>query len=106
MSLKKSRAWFYFSKYIKARDGNICFICNRTASGMGLHCGHFIQAFGNQNTFFDEKNCHSSCYNCNINKYGNILEYRDKINAKYGKDFDLELRKRAKIHKSYTEKEL
>lgn len=106
MTLKKSRAWYYFSKYIKARDGEKCFICGRIASGKGLHAGHFVQAFGNQNTFFEETNVHSSCYNCNINKYGNLLEYRRKIIEKYGVGYDEELERRGRQHKQWSKREL
>ena len=105
-SLKTSQAWKHFAAYIKKRDRYTCFTCDRKAEGSGLHAGHFVQAFGHQNTFFNEKNVAAQCYNCNINKYGNIWEYGQRLNKKYGEGTTEELTKLGKVYKQWAKKEL
>lgn len=74
-SLKK-KFWIVFSKYIKARDKNICFTCGRYGEGSGMHSGHFIpKAAGGLALYFNEDNVHAQCYNCNINLFGRQYEY-------------------------------
>ena len=71
-----------------------------------MGAGHFIQAFGNQNTFFEETNVHAQCTSCNLQKSGNLLEYRRRIIKKYGVGYDLKLEKMARVYKQWRPKEL
>lgn len=74
--------------------------------GQGLGAGHFIQAFGHQNTFFDPTNVHAQCTYCNLTLNGNLLEYRRRIIEKYGEGYDELLEKRGRIYKQWTKREL
>lgn len=76
----KKKLWEVFSKYIKARDKNICFTCGRYAEGSGMHSGHFIpKSVGGIALYFHEDNVHAQCYNCNINLGGNQYIYGIKL---------------------------
>jgi len=106
VSLKKSRAWFYFSKYIKARDNYTCVTCGKRAKGKAMGAGHFIQAHGHQSTFFDETNVHAQCSQCNCWDTTSLLRYRRFIIKKYGKGYDEVLEKRGRNYKQYDTKSL
>lgn len=106
MGLKKHRAWYYFASYIKKRDKGICFTCGNRASGRAYHAGHFIQAFGNQNVFFDETNVHGQCAKCNLWLSGNLGIYSMKLREKYGESHDKELLKKSRKTKQFSEKDL
>lgn len=78
-SLKK-KLWKVFSEYIRKRDKNICFICNKFATGSAYHAGHFIpKSIGGLALYFHEDNVHGCCYHCNINLGGNLYEYGMKL---------------------------
>jgi len=79
----KKKLWLVFSLYIRTRDKNICFICNKSATGSAYHAGHFIpKSVGGADLYFHEDNVHGCCYHCNINLGGNLYEYGIKL----GKD--------------------
>lgn len=78
-SLKK-KLWVVFSKYIRQRDGYICYTCGRKGEGAGMHSGHFIsKAAGGLALYFNETNVNAQCYHCNINCSGNIWEYGQRL---------------------------
>jgi hypothetical protein len=80
ISKLKKKLWIEFSKYIRARDKNICFICGRRAEGSGYHAGHFIpKSVGGIELYFHEDNVKGCCYHCNINLGGNLYEYGMKL---------------------------
>lgn len=105
-SLKKSTAWKYFALYIKERDNWTCQTCGKKGIGRFMNAGHFIQAFGNANVFFDEKNVYAQCINCNIWGGGKQAILREVIIKRFGKKAENELWKKAKIIKQWNDKEL
>lgn len=80
ISKLKSKLWIEFSRFIRNRDGGICFICGRKAEGSAYHAGHFIpKSVGGIALYFHEENVHGCCYHCNINLGGNLYEYGLKL---------------------------
>ncbi len=76
----KKELWKWFTLYIKQRDNWACFTCGRRCEGSGAHGGHFItKSIGGILLYFDERNVHCQCYNCNINLAGNIWEYGQRL---------------------------
>lgn len=106
MSLKKTLAWKWFALYIKIRDGWTCVTCWKKARGRGMGAGHFIQAHGHQNTFFDETNVHAQCSRCNGWDTTSLLRYRRAIIKKYGAGYDRKLEKLGNKYKQWSKKEL
>lgn len=106
MNLKHTLAWKYFSTFIKERDNWTCFTCGAQIRGKDMHCGHFIQAFGNAATFFDERNNHAQCRHCNITLGGNKKVYRQKMIEKYGSDIEDILLRQAREIKQYTKQDI
>jgi len=105
-SLKKSTAWKWFALYIKERDNWTCQTCGRRGKGRFMNAGHFIQAFGHASVFFDERNVHAQCMNCNLWGGGKPAVLREKIIKKYGEKAEEELWQKAKEIKQWTKKEL
>lgn len=103
LSKAKEKARVAFSIYIRTRDALqttgfkdelICFTCLKTYPAFGKGCaqaGHFIPG-RHTSVFFDERNCHGQCYNCNINLKGNFLAYQDRMIEEYGQEVIDELR--------------
>lgn len=101
----KKDLWKVFSKFIRTRDKNICFTCDRYAEGSGMHAGHFITgATCPPELYFDELNIHAQCYHCNINLSGNWVEYDRRMIKKYGKKVVDKLKQRQK-HEQGQKKE-
>ena len=91
----KKELWKLFSLFIRERDNYICFTCGRKGSGGGMHAGHFITgATCSAKLYFDEKNVHAQCYNCNINLSGNWVVYEKCMIQKYGEAIVNELKLR------------
>lgn len=83
ISVLKRKLWEVFSKFIRQRDGYICFTCGRKGEGSGMHAGHFIsKAVGGIALYFHEENVHCQCYHCNINLGGNAYIYGQKLGTK------------------------
>lgn len=90
----KKELWVIFSKFIRQRDGGICYICGRKCEGSGYHASHFVpKSIGGIGLYFDEDNVHGCCYNCNINLGGNYYLYSLKL----GKELSESLYKRKNI---------
>jgi len=86
LSYWKKEFWTVFSKFIRTRDENTCFTCDKKGSGSGIHAGHFIpKSIGGLTLYFNEKNVHAQCYFCNINLGGNGAEYYRRMVKKYRK---------------------
>jgi hypothetical protein len=95
ISSAKKKAWFWFSKYIRLRDGLItmgskeygkCFTCDRITplwSRGGMQAGHFVDG-RSATVLFDEKLVHGQCYACNVSKNGNKDAYTPRMIKKYG----------------------
>lgn len=102
LSKAKERARAAFSIYIRTRDALEttkfkdelkCFTCSKTYPAFGKGCaqaGHFIPG-RHASVFFDERNCHGQCYNCNINLKGNWVAYRKHMITRYGEKVVQEL---------------
>lgn len=79
----KAKLWQVFSAYIKARDNYTCYTCGRRGVGGGIHAGHFVpKSVGGLALYFDERNVHAQCFNCNINLSGNQYLYGKKLGKK------------------------
>jgi hypothetical protein len=105
-SLKKTTAWKWFALYIKERDNWTCQTCGRKGKGQFMNAGHFIQAFGHNAVFFDERNVFAQCINCNIWGAGKPAILREVIIKRYGKKAEEELWKKAREVKQFTKVEL
>lgn len=103
----KKELWRYFSTYIRNRDKFRCFTCDVYATGSGMHAGHFIpNSVGGLGLRYDETNVHAQCYNCNLNKSGNWVEYRERMIKTYGEEAVLSLeRRRNEIVKDFNYEE-
>ena len=110
----KKRAWDAFSKFIRTRDcirttgcpdWGLCITCQKRYHIKLLQAGHFIAGRHNAN-LFNEKGCHSQCYNCNVNLRSNPLEYRRQIIKLYGEGYDEVLEKESKEIKKYSVQDL
>lgn len=110
VSSTKQKTWVIFSKFIRTRDclkttgcssWGLCVTCGKRYHFKLLQAGHFIQGRHNNN-LFSEKGCHAQCYNCNINKGGNPLEYRRKIIEMYGEGYDEVLEAENRVIKSFS----
>ena len=102
MANRKKAAWRACAKYIKLRDALedlpvtndldlvICRTCGtwlRTKS-KNAQASHFISRGlgGGSGVYFDERNIHICCYQCNCFKQGALIEYKLFILDKYGQD--------------------
>lgn len=80
ISKLKKDLWTVFSKWIKERDNWTCFTCHRKGKGSGMHAGHFIsKSIGGVALYFNEKNVHAQCFNCNINLGGNTYVFGQEL---------------------------
>lgn len=104
----KSRAWFYFSRYILLKFMNKDFVCRcstcnnfYSVNDKKLHVGHLIKVFdGNSSNFsvcFDERNVGPQCYKCNVKKGGNELKMLDFIEDLHGKGTYENLKQKSRI---------
>ena len=98
LSWYKIRAWKVFSKWIRARDKNICFTCG----GLGNQAGHFIPRSISNYLYFSEDNVHAQCLRCNVFLSGNSDEYAERL----GNDIVMRLRIDKRKVKQWTVQEL
>ena len=98
----KKKAWEKFSKWIRARDKNICFTCGHVGEGSGIHAGHYIPRSLSGYLYFDERNVHAQCYRCNIHLFGNADEYAQRL----GEEVVAALRKDKGKYHQWTEANL
>lgn len=125
---KKDKAWNACSKYIRLRDAirwskdnyqDItgiqpkllvvkCVTCSRIQSWPRMDAGHFIPrgSRGQSGVYFDERNIHAQCSECNQHKQGATLEYHDFMQQMYGQPVIYELRALDAMIKSYSAYEL
>jgi hypothetical protein len=95
----KKDSWEVFTEFIKLRDRHICFTCGRYCEGKNCHGGHFIKkSIGGLVLYFNEKNVHVQCYNCNITLDGNQYEYGVRLGPKIVKElYDLKLKTKGTV---------
>lgn len=79
-----SKAWFWFSLYIKARDRWTCCTCGKDLSEnrSQCHAGHYKHGVLD----FDEINVNAQCSGCNTYRNGNLTSYALFLTRKYGPD--------------------
>jgi hypothetical protein len=79
---KKHSADFWFSKFIRQRDGR-CYTCDKHNYLKGLQCGHFVPRQYIL-TRYDERNNHAQCYACNMLYNGQPSKYANNLIRDYG----------------------
>ena len=79
-----------------------CCTCNMVKSWINVHAGHFIgrSLGGGSGVYFDERNIHAQCPQCNAFRQGNPLVYKEFMLQKYGQKVIDELRVK---HTSYQD---
>jgi len=96
----------HFNRYINLRDkGNVCISCQKRINGV-THASHYYSAGTHTNVRFDENNVHSSCFKCNVQLSGNLIEYGIHLENKIGADEFTMLRERAYVTRKFTKDEL
>lgn len=79
-STLKRKLWAVFSPYIRNRDKNICFTCEKFVEKGNYQAGHFIpRSAGGLALYFHEDNVHGQCGYCNLTLQGNIYEYGKRL---------------------------
>lgn len=112
-AMKRSTANHYFSKYILLRDAIPpdrdcvrCCTCGRILIRLSRHshAGHFISKGmgGSSGVYFDERNVHPQCYNCNKWMQGNAIEYHAYMLKCYGADIVEELRRKHHLPRPHS----
>lgn len=94
-----------FNTFIRHRDKDQpCISCGRKLNAK-FDAGHFYSVGAFPNLRFEELNNHAQCVQCNRDKSGNLLEYREGLIARIGQEkFDqLEAMKRVEKHYSVEE---
>lgn len=119
MSKPKEKAWEWCSRYIRLRDAldyckrmgidisqfsrpeDIivkCCTCPKRRSWIDMQAGHYFGRglAGGSGTFFDERNIHTQCGQCNGFKQGNNQVYTEFMLNKYGQQVidELEIKHR------------
>ncbi len=77
-----------FSVYIRSRDADHrgfvkCYTCDKVDHWDHMHCGHFVKR-GNMCTRFMEANNNPQCPRCNVELYGNIEVYAERLDKEHG----------------------
>jgi len=80
------RAQEAFNAFIRERDkGQPCISCGTTDPALCYDAGHYRTTGAHPELRFEEDNCFRQChYNCNINRSGNIVDYRIGLLARIG----------------------
>jgi hypothetical protein len=100
------RAQQTFNKFIRERDkGKFCISCGQYINGV-KHASHYYSAGGHSNVRFNENNVHVSCYKCNVQLSGNLLNYQIAIRDKIGGEELMKLHELAHIEKKWSIDEL
>lgn len=94
-----------FSKFIRQRDKGRCFTCSYQNHWKKLQNGHFCPR-QHMATRFDERNCNSQCYACNMFYGGRPDAYALNLQQKYGVGIVKELHDLARTTKQWTVTEL
>lgn len=86
---EKGVLWYYFSKYIRARDikkYGSCISCDRTLTEENANAGHFMPARGcGRDLLFNETNVNGECQSCNAWDDTHLLGYAEGLDKRYGK---------------------
>ena len=95
----------WFSRWVRLRDGGVCFTCGRKDEPKRMQCGHFVprQYLA---TRYDPENCHCQCYVCNILYGGQPSAYACNLDRYHGVGTALRLEsKRREVCHSYPYQE-
>ena len=91
-----------FSEFIRLRDdGRGCVTCGDVKPWREMQNCHFYSR-GRQNTRWDETNCHSGCYRCNVLLKGNYISYTMYMIDTYGREHVENLEKLSKSTEKIT----
>jgi len=87
-SYQLKKAQESFNGYIRERDkGMGCISCGTTDESLRYDAGHYRTTGAHPELRFAEDNCHRQChYNCNINRSGNITDYRIGLVRRIGSE--------------------
>ena len=111
--MKRNTANHYFSQYILLRDAIPpdrefvqCCTCNKLMSrfAKGSHAGHFRSKGkgGGSGVYFDERNVHAQCHDCNKWEQGNALEYHEFMVRKYGQEVIDDIRRKHHLPRPHS----
>lgn len=113
MSKEKQKTWRWCAKYIKLRDAIedlpttkdrslvLCRTCGKwlKTNSKEAQASHFISRGlgGSSGVYFDERNIHITCYQCNCFRQGNAQAYGDFMLKRYGQEVINELKIKHKV---------
>ena len=115
--MKRSTANKYLSQYILLRDaaeynpdGTYEWVCCCTCGKLinrfskNSHAGHFITKGhgGSSGVYYDERNIHAQCHNCNVWCEGNKAEYYKFMLREYGQEVIDELMIKHKLPRPHS----
>lgn len=77
-----------FSRYIRQRDSDrygmsSCITCGTKRPWKEMQNGHFVSRRVNL-LRYDEENCNSQDFSCNVMKHGDLFTYAQNLDLKYG----------------------
>lgn len=78
---------FVFSRYIRIKEANsngivTCYTCDKEDLWKNMHCGHFVKR-AETLLRWDTRNAKCQCPKCNVEKYGNLDIYEERMNNEY-----------------------
>lgn len=90
----KAKLWELCRQITRKRYGNTCYTCDKTGlEGSSWQTGHFISSsICSVALRYDLRNLRIQCYNCNINKSGNWLEFENRLKRDCGEAIVAELK--------------
>ena len=99
----RKKAWDLQSKYIRQKEGGICFTCKKRDDWKNQQAGHFVHG---HNMDFVEENIHCQCPRCNKWLNGNLILYAINLERKYGPGIIQKLKRKGDKIKRYKVSEL
>lgn len=89
----KDKLWELCKQLTRIVHGHVCYTCGTYVEFP--HTGHFItDATCSTELSYDLKNLRPQCYQCNINKSGNWVEFEKRLIEDEGKAYIAELKRR------------
>ena len=97
LSTLKARLWRLVSEYVRRKDANRdglveCVTCGKWYHWRSAHAGHFVPKKKGSAVYFDLRDIHPQCANCNVWQRGNLHAYYDYMLDTYGQDVIDELK--------------
>lgn len=106
VSYYKKKLDTIFSLFIRLRDSDehgyaSCYTCGVTKHYKELQCGHFAPR-QYLSLRYDERNCHTQCYACNMLYNGQPSAYAEHLKRDYGEEILTEIeQKRKEVTKNF-----